>query len=94
MDRIMINVFVVIIWLLVVTRGYMVKEERAHLVMHAHDFTNTKVIDRQVWFTTFSGCSGYDAVAFTVMGINMHKESVEMLVCEGWPFKGATLRVP
>ena len=66
MARVGINISVIIFWLFVVTRGYMVDEKRAHKVMRAHDFTNTMVTDRQVWFTVFSGCSVYDAVAFTV----------------------------
>ena len=75
-------------------RGCNVTDSEAINAMEVNGFTHVKVV-RKIWFLPgFAGCSTHDAVAFTVTAINVKGDKVNMLVCSGWPFKGATVRTP
>jgi hypothetical protein len=55
-------------------------------------FTDVKVESRAVFFLNLRGCSQGDSAGFTVTGNNPLGKRVKLLVCVGWPFKGATVR--
>lgn len=50
------------------------------------------IVDEHRFFPGLQGCSEEDAAAFDIVGVNASGDPVELTVCVGWPFKGATPR--
>ena len=73
-------------------RGSCADSKQAIRAMENIGFSEVKVIDKSVWFVGFRGCSSHDGAMFTARGINPAGKEVEVSVCVGWPFKGATVR--
>lgn len=55
-------------------------------------FSQVRIVDKSWFAVSFKGCSNSDAAKFSIKAINPSGKEVEMSVCVGWPFKGATLR--
>jgi hypothetical protein len=72
--------------------GCLVEEEQAIQAMTNFGFTDVKVESRFIFFVQWQGCSKSDAVGFHVNGMNAQGKRIKMIVCVGWPFKGATVR--
>jgi len=72
--------------------GFMVDEDQAVRAATNLGFTEVKVESRAVAFLEWRGCSKSDDAGFTVSGKNPQGQRVTLLVCVGWPFKGATVR--
>jgi len=72
--------------------GFMANEDQAVRAATNLGFTEVKVDSRAVFFLEWRGCSKSDAAGFTVSGKNPQGNRVKLLVCVGWPFKGATVR--
>lgn len=62
-------------------------------VMKVHGYTEYTITDKDIFFINFRGCQLGEAAKFEVSAVNSNGESVNLLVCTGWPFKGATIRV-
>ena len=92
--------FAIIVYLIVTVvglvlyggRGACVESEQAIRAMENMGFSDVKVIDKSIWFVGFRGCSSHDGAMFMARGINPADKEVEVSVCVGWPFKGATVR--
>jgi hypothetical protein len=72
-------------------RGCAVDPQRAVDAVEAVGFTDVSIINHGWMFTGFRGC-GSDAAIVRVSGTNPVGNKVELDVCLGWPFKGATIR--
>jgi len=72
--------------------GYMVDEDHAVRAVTNLGFTEVKIEGKAVFFLEYRGCSKSDDAGFTVSGKNPQGRRVTLLVCVGWPFKGATVR--
>lgn len=72
--------------------GFLADEDQAIRAATNLGFTEVKVESRAVAFLKWRGCSKSDDAGFTVTGKNPHGQRVTLLVCVGWPFKGATIR--
>lgn len=72
--------------------GFMADEDQAVRAATNLGFTEVKVESRAVFFLEWRGCSKSDDAGFTVTGKNPQGQRVKLLVCVGWPFKGATVR--
>jgi len=57
-------------------------------------FTESKVVDKNIFFVGFKGCSDKDAALYKIQAKNPAGKVVIVDVCLGWPFKGATVRIP
>jgi len=95
MKKILSIISIVFVSLLILSPlgcGYLVDESEAVRAATDMGFTEVRVTDRSVFLSTLKGCSKGDAVAFSVSGKNPQGIRVNILVCVGWPFKGATIR--
>lgn len=72
--------------------GFLADEDQAIRAATNLGFTEVRVESRAVLFLAVRGCSGTDDAGFTVTGRNPQGNRVTLLVCVGWPFKGATVR--
>jgi hypothetical protein len=72
--------------------GFMVDKNQAIRAATNLGFTDVKIEDRAIFFLEWRGCSKSDDAGFTVTGKNSQGQRVTILVCVGWPFKGATVR--
>ena len=54
-------------------------------------FSNIRIVEKQWFLVSMRGC-GQDAVKFTARAVNPAHKEVELFVCVGWFFKGATVR--
>lgn len=55
-------------------------------------FTKINLVDRTAVLAGLKGCGKGDLTIFTFKAINPAGKSVTVKVCQGWPFKGATIR--
>jgi hypothetical protein len=72
--------------------GFLADEEQAVRAVTNLGFTEVSVQSRKVLFLEWRGCSKSDDAGFVVTGKNPQGRTVTLLVCVGWPFKGATVR--
>lgn len=72
--------------------GFLVDEDQAVRAATNLGFTDVKVESRIIFFLRWRGCAENDDAGFTVSGANPQSKRVKILVCVGWPFKGATIR--
>lgn len=94
------NIFIVLICLVFMIPisfsnsgcGFLVDEDQAVRAVNNMGFTEVRVESKHVFFLSFRGCSKNDKAGFTVVGRNPKGDIVRLLVCIGWPFKGATIR--
>ena len=57
-------------------------------------FSQIQVLDKDIFFLWWNGCGEDDDASFELRALNPVGKKVEMTVCVGWPFKGATIRTP
>lgn len=87
-----VTVFVVALLALEIFGGIFVGNDIAEETMKNNGFSDIKIIEKQWFFVGFRGCAGGDNAKFIVKAINSRNQPVELYVCAGWPFKGATIR--
>lgn len=73
-------------------RGIFVDSAIAKRALEKQGYENIEILDKDWLFIGVRGCDGRDAAKFEVKATNSAKKSVEVNVCVGWPFKGATIR--
>lgn len=96
-DSIGVVMYIVVIVLVTVifgARGACVLKSDAIEAAENMGFTEAEVLDKNIWFMGFRGCSGGDAAMFELKAKNPAGKVVNINVCIGWPFKGATVRSP
>jgi hypothetical protein len=74
-------------------RGAFAPEEQAVRALQTQGFSLVRIEERSFFFVAFRGCDGSDAAMFRAHALNPANREVEVYVCTGWPFKGATVRV-
>lgn len=72
--------------------GFFVSEDVAIRALKAHGFSDIEILDKDVFLVYFRGCSNTDCAKFDIRAKNPLGETVELYVCSGWLFKGATVR--
>lgn len=75
-------------------RGACVVKGDAVKAVENMGFTDVEVLDKSIWFVGFRGCDKADAALVEVQAKNSAGKVVNVDVCMGWPFKGATVRSP
>jgi hypothetical protein len=73
-------------------RGSCVDSSVAYSAMRDSGFTDVKIIDTFTWTADVNGCDQNDAVGFKVTA-KRDGRPVRAIVCAGYPFKGATVRL-
>ena len=85
-------VLTVVFVVLISCRGIFADEAVARKSLKKQGYTKIHVIDKSFFMVGLRGCGESDAAKFTVKAVNPVGELVEVYVCAGWPFKGATIR--
>ena len=73
-------------------RALFVKPTVAVRALETQGFSEVRVIDKNWFLVRYRGCARGDNVRFVAKAKNPAGKEVEVLVCVGWPFKGATVR--
>ena len=69
-----------------------INDEGALNATSAMGFSNIKVVDSGIMFTSWRGCDEKDFSWYKVRATNSNKEDVNLLVCKGF-LKGYTVRI-
>ena len=72
--------------------GIFVNESVAVEALQKQGFTDINITKKDWFLVGFKGCGDDDSVKFTAAAKNPRNETVEIYVCSGWLFKGATVR--
>lgn len=82
-----------IIFLLVGARGILTEPSQAVQALEIQGYSSIEIVDKSWLVVGLRGC-GYDAARYTANAMNPAGKKVQVFVCVGWPFKGATIRTP
>lgn len=74
--------------------GAFVKNEKAIRALEANGFFKIEIIDHSWFLVGYRGCDKSDVARFTAKATNPAGKEVQLYVCTGWIFKGATIRTP
>lgn len=72
--------------------GILVDESVAIVALDKQGFSEIKIVEKNWFLVGLRGCGNSDAAKFTAIAKNPRNETVDVFVCVGWPFKGATIR--
>lgn len=90
------HVLVTLLWVaalfFAIFQGVWVDEAIANRTLERMGFSDAEIIKTERYFVALRGCSGGDAAKFTVKAKNPVGKEVELYVCAGGLFKGATVR--
>ncbi len=75
-------------WLL----GTAASQSNAESALRTQGFAHIHLTARHNFFVGLQGCGREDVAKFDFMAENARGQTVHVSVCEGWPFKGATVR--
>lgn len=91
-ESIIVSIIFMVIALGVSFRGIFADETVAKKSLEKQEYSKILVIDKSFFLVGLRGCDEKDAAKFTVRAVNPVGKKVEIYVCTGWPFKGATIR--
>ena len=83
---------VLVIAFIVSPAGMWVPEKTAITALETQGFSRVKIIDRKWFMVSWRGCSKGDDVRFDASALNPAGKEIQISVCSGWFFKGATVR--
>lgn len=75
-----------------VLTGSLTKQSTAERALTNQGYTHLKLENKDILFVEVKGCGKEDTAKFTFKATNPIGRTVNVEVCEGWPFKGATIR--
>ena len=84
-------VIIVVILFFFLFRGVFADPSVATRALETHGFSNVQILEKDWFLVGLRGCGG-DAAKIVARATNSAKKIVEVNVCVGWPFKGATIR--
>lgn len=73
-------------------QGQWVDEAIAFRTLETQGYANAQIVKTNRFFVAMRGCGSNDAAKFTMKAKNPVGKEVELFVCAGWLFKGATIR--
>lgn len=77
---------------LVFFRGAFVDKAEAVKALETQGYSNVQITSEAWLLVGVRGCAEQDAAKFSARATNPAGRQVELFVCVGWPFKGATVR--
>ena len=86
------NIIVLLFVALIACRGSCVDDSIAYRSMDKQGYTDVKVTNHSFFMVGLRGCSYHDAAKFNVKAKNPAGKVVNVYVCTGFIFKGATIR--
>ncbi len=88
---IMVGIALIVFGFLMVA-GSLVNESVASEALQKLGFTDINITKKDWFLVGFKGCGEGDSVKFSAIAKNPRNQTVEVYVCSGWLFKGATVR--
>jgi hypothetical protein len=86
-------VLVIVVALVVnLVPGFLVNSNDALRAVQNAGYTQPTIVAEHRFLASFAGCDTGDSAGFEVDAINAQNQHVKILVCIGWPLKGATIR--
>ncbi|HCC23440.1 TPA: hypothetical protein DF272_04685 [Candidatus Falkowbacteria bacterium] len=85
-------ILVILLTVGIMSRGSCVSREEARQALETQGYSEVEILDHVWFFIGWRGCESSDAAKFTAKAQNPAGKKVEIFVCMGWPFKGATIR--
>lgn len=94
MDRyqVIAVLFFLVIALALESCGTLVPESEAVNALQTQGYADVKITHKGIYFMRLRGCGTGDAAKFDATATNARGQKVNVYVCVGWPFKGATVR--
>lgn len=89
---VLIAVVVAAILFLGLFRGAFADSRVAMRALETQGYSNVQITNHQWFLVGFRGCDEKDAAKFSATAMNPVGRQVELFVCTGWIFKGATVR--
>ena len=74
-------------------QGVLIPESKAVRALEAQGFTQVAIHRKNVMFIKMHGCGADDDAVFQAIATNAAGRQAEVVVCAGWPFKGATVHI-
>ncbi len=90
-ELLMISVLAFMIFLFI-DRGIFAGKEIAVRALEKQGYQQVEIIGKSGLLVGLQGCEVGDAAKFTATALNPIGKKVDIFVCAGWPFKGATIR--
>ena len=72
--------------------GHAASQSNAENALRVQGFDHIHLTARHRFLVEFQGCGKEDVAKFDFTAQNARGITVHVSVCEGWPFKGATVR--
>jgi hypothetical protein len=72
--------------------GGLPSQSNAETALTNQGFEGVRLIKRHRFLVEFQGCGKEDVAKFDFEATNVRGRRVTVSACEGWPFKGATVR--
>lgn len=73
-------------------RGAFLSENDAIMAAEKQGYSNVEVREKHIFFIGLRGAGNDDAALFQATATNPAGQKTDILICMGWPFKGATIR--
>ena len=89
----LINILMVVVFSVTATGcGACVDDKDVVRAVEKQGYSEVSIKDKSIFFVSWSGCSDSDAAKYDAKAKNPKGDSVDIIVCAGWPFKGVTVR--
>jgi hypothetical protein len=72
--------------------GSFIDSSEAVRALETQGYSDVNVTESHWFAVVFRGCSNSDSAMFEATAANPAGKTVNVFVCIGWPFKGATVR--
>jgi hypothetical protein len=72
--------------------GVLVDDDKVKGAVEKQGYSDVVLGEKSVVFVGWAGCSDSDSAAYKVRAKNVKGDTVDLIVCAGWPFKGITVR--
>lgn len=91
-DSTVLSLIAIVIVILSLFTGIFVDKAIAVRALEKQGYSDIRITNKDWFMVGLRGCSGHDAAKFTASVVNPAGKEVEVFVCTGFIFKGATIR--
>lgn len=89
---VLLILFIIVVLVGYTCRGACADSTETKQAIEKQGYSNVKITDKSIFFVGWRGCSSNDAIQYDVTAKNPKDQTVDLIVCSGWPFKGVTIR--
>ena len=92
MRHLLLTALIIVLFLGSCARGALISEDIAVRALDTQGYSDITITDHSWFAIGMRGCDEKDAARFTATTKNPAGKEVQVYVCTGWIFKGATIR--